>query len=112
MSAPPWIEITANGVWPAPSLCGGVEGPGRRAPNPEEVALSREWLVLFAVPTKTIRARRSSYGYKHDRGPVRDVVVRLSDGRQKLSCGHWFTRGVNRRRERRCLQCLRDRATA
>ena len=65
MSAVDWIEVTANGVWPAPSLCGGVEGPDRRAPNSEEIAICREWLRLFAVPTKTFRARHSSYGLKH-----------------------------------------------
>ena len=59
-------EITANGLWPASSLCNGIEGPNRVPPNPKQVAICREWLALFAIHTKTIRPRRCSYEYKHD----------------------------------------------
>jgi hypothetical protein len=42
-----------------------------------------------------------------ERGPLRKVVLRLRDGRQKLECGHWVRRSVNRRTERRCVLCAR-----
>jgi hypothetical protein len=39
--------------------------PSRRELDPHEVELARRWIRLFATPTKTIRRRYYSYGYKH-----------------------------------------------
>jgi hypothetical protein len=36
-----------------------------KGPNPKEVEICREWIRLFASPTKTLRVARSSYGLKH-----------------------------------------------
>lgn len=56
-----WEKITAAGLFPARGLPSDNDLPIDR-----EIASSEKWLRLHGRPTKTIRRRRSSYGYKHD----------------------------------------------
>ncbi len=62
MSARDWQKITACGLHPAPLLIGD---DAETAPDLEQVETCREWLRLFATPTKTVRHNHNSYGYKH-----------------------------------------------
>jgi hypothetical protein len=55
-----WRRVSAEGIEPH------AGGPEKSAdPEPQQIAACRAWLREFAVPTKTIRPRASSYGYKH-----------------------------------------------
>jgi hypothetical protein len=60
-----YVEITANGLWPAPFLVGGVEGPERQPPDAEEVQACRRWIRKHVDPSAAIREDHTSYGFKH-----------------------------------------------
>lgn len=60
-----WTEITANGLWPAPHLAGGVEGPDRKPPREEEVEICRAWIKEHATPAKKTLRKWGSHGLKH-----------------------------------------------
>lgn len=56
------LKVTACGLYPA-YLLAGVDD--QSAPNEIEIEACRRWLRLYATPTKTIRRKHGSYGYKH-----------------------------------------------
>ena len=55
-----WTRITAYGLFPR-----SVENDDQDEPEAAQVETCRLWLRTFAMPTKTIRSRETSYGYKH-----------------------------------------------
>lgn len=61
-----WSEITANGLWPAPGLAGGVEGPDRRLPVEAQVEMCARWIWEKVMPAKRVAQRPTSYGLKHE----------------------------------------------
>lgn len=65
MNSVAFKEITANGLWPAPRLAGGVEGSARHPPDESEIEVCTAWLRKFADPTPRIRRKHTSYGLKH-----------------------------------------------
>jgi hypothetical protein len=67
-----WRRISANGIEPQTSW---LEDPVD--PRPGEVELCRQWIRLFAIPTKGMgRGGLTSYGYKHH---VEDWTARTGD---------------------------------
>jgi hypothetical protein len=58
-----WIEITAKGLWPAPSLYCGIEGPDRVPPQEDEVNMCMAWIQLHARKTTDVRRRHTSWGF-------------------------------------------------
>jgi hypothetical protein len=59
-------RITANGLWPAPRLSGGLEPFSAPGPKEDEVVMCARWIALHTEPAARINRKRTSYGLKHD----------------------------------------------
>jgi hypothetical protein len=62
MKSASWEKITPYGLYPW-FRCGDTEP--NESFDSAQVDACRQWIRAFMVPTKTIRRRHHSYGYKH-----------------------------------------------